>query len=157
DLVDDEDHDLDKEFEDLAASVIITDDAEDTEPEITADEVVSTVEPEEGPRRRARRRRGRQQETPAETTADDIAAIAAAAVDIANAEDPDEPSGSDYVSEAASEGSSYEQALAEFEANPRRRRATRGNSRSDHAPKPEDFKSEPARREVEPIPVEEVE
>src|SRR5699024_1261969 len=104
DLVDDEDHDLDKEFEDLAASVIITDDAEDTEPEITADEVVSTVEPEEGPRRRARRRRGRQQETPAETTADDIAAIAAAAVDIANAEDPDEPSGSDYVSEAASEG-----------------------------------------------------
>ncbi len=165
DLVDDEDHDLDKEFEDLAASVIITDDAEDTaddtEPEITADEVVSTVEPEEGPRRRARRRRGRQEETPTETTADDIAAIAAAAVDIADAEDPDEPSGSDYVSDAASDadesGTSYEQALAEFEANPRRRRATRGNSRSDHAPKPEDFKSEPARREVEPIPVEEVE
>nr|WP_231295054.1 translation initiation factor IF-2 N-terminal domain-containing protein [Corynebacterium efficiens] len=178
DLVEDEDHDLDKEFEDLAASVIITDDAEDTadtagtvdtaddtEPEITADEVISTVEPEEGPRRRARRRRGRQQETPetpvepeatGDTTADDIAAIAAAAVDIADAEDPDEPSGANYVSDAAGAATSYEQALAEFEASPRRRRATRGNSRSDHAPKPEDFKSEPARREVEPIPVEEI-
>ena len=171
DLVDDEDHDLDKEFEDLAASVIITDDSGDeTDAVISAEEVVSTVEPEEGPRRRARRRRGRQQETsaeisvesetPAETTADDIASIAAAAVDIADAEDPDEPSGSNYVPDTAasgSEGSTYEQALAEFEASPRRRRATRGNSRSDHAPKPEDFKSEPVRRDVEPIPVEEVE
>ncbi|WP_293771011.1 translation initiation factor IF-2 N-terminal domain-containing protein [uncultured Corynebacterium sp.] len=33
----------------------------------------------------------------------------------------------------------YEEALAEFEASPRRKRRTRGNSRSDHAPRREDF------------------
>nr|WP_290279877.1 translation initiation factor IF-2 N-terminal domain-containing protein [Corynebacterium faecale] len=165
DLVDDEDRDMDKEFEDLAASVIITDDSVDEsesfDETIGTEQVISTVEPEEGPRRRARRRRGRQPEVAG--GADDIAAIAAAAVDIANTEDPDEPSGSDYVADAVesdtlapSTDSTYEQARAVFEASPRRRRATRGNSRSDHAPKPEDFKSEPARHEVEPIPVEEV-
>ena len=172
DLVDDEGHDMDKEFEDLAASVILGDDA-DAVDTVEADEVVSTVEPEEGPRRRARRRRGKQQsgtEVDSSRTisvgADDIAAIAAAAVDIANEEDPDEPSGSNYVADDiddvversgaepavarvpevhATGGSSYQQALAEFEASPRRRRGTRGNSRSDHAPQPEDFKSEPTR------------
>lgn len=172
DLVDDEGHDMDKEFEDLAASVILGDDA-DAVDTVAADEVVSTVEPEEGPRRRARRRRGKQQsgtEVDSSRTisvgADDIAAIAAAAVDIANEEDPDEPSGSNYVADDiddvversgaepavarvpevhATGGSSYQQALAEFEASPRRRRGTRGNSRSDHAPQPEDFKSEPTR------------
>ncbi|MDO5031096.1 translation initiation factor IF-2 N-terminal domain-containing protein [Corynebacterium sp.] len=36
----------------------------------------------------------------------------------------------------------YEEALAEFEASPRRKRRTRGNSRSDVAPRPEDFGSE---------------
>ncbi|MDY5784873.1 translation initiation factor IF-2 N-terminal domain-containing protein [Corynebacterium sp.] len=34
---------------------------------------------------------------------------------------------------------SFEQAVAEFEASPRRKRRTRGNSRSDHAPRREDF------------------
>lgn len=34
----------------------------------------------------------------------------------------------------------YEEALAAFENSPRRKRAVRGNSVSDHAPKPEDFK-----------------
>ena len=33
----------------------------------------------------------------------------------------------------------YAEALAEFEASPRRRRRTRGNSRSDHAPRREDY------------------
>ncbi len=37
---------------------------------------------------------------------------------------------------------SYEQAVAEFEASPRRRRRTRGNSRSDHRPRREDFHSD---------------
>lgn len=37
---------------------------------------------------------------------------------------------------------SYEQAVEEFEASPRRRRRTRGNSRSDHRPRPEDFRNE---------------
>lgn len=33
----------------------------------------------------------------------------------------------------------YEEALAEYEASPRRKRATRGNSRSDRKPEPSDF------------------
>ncbi|MBK4146365.1 translation initiation factor IF-2 N-terminal domain-containing protein [Corynebacterium macginleyi] len=33
----------------------------------------------------------------------------------------------------------YEEAVAEFEASPRRKRRTRGNSRSDKRPRPEDF------------------
>lgn len=33
----------------------------------------------------------------------------------------------------------YEEAVAEFEASPRRKRRTRGNSRSDNRPQPEDF------------------
>jgi Ribonucleases G and E len=79
----------------------------------------------------------------------DIVAIASAAVDIANEEDPDEPSGSDYVSD-------YDEALAAFESNPRRKRATRGKSRSDHAPrKPQPTRSEPKnvpkREETAPV------
>nr|WP_235840726.1 Rne/Rng family ribonuclease [Corynebacterium liangguodongii] len=40
---------------------------------------------------------------------------------------------------------SFEKAVEEFENSPRRRRRTRGNSRSDHRPRPEDFwgESEP--------------
>ena len=39
----------------------------------------------------------------------------------------------------------YEQALEEYETSPRRKRATRGNSRSDVPPQPEDFvEPEPA-------------
>ncbi|MFD5868181.1 translation initiation factor IF-2 N-terminal domain-containing protein [Corynebacterium sp. NPDC060344] len=41
--------------------------------------------------------------------------------------------------DAPAEPESYEEALAAFEKSPRRNRPTRGRSRSDHAPKPEDF------------------
>ena len=41
--------------------------------------------------------------------------------------------------EAPAEPGTYEEALAVFEKSPRRNRPTRGRSRSDHAPKPEDF------------------
>ncbi|KIH72924.1 translation initiation factor IF-2 N-terminal domain-containing protein [Corynebacterium glutamicum] len=166
DLVESDEHDLDQEFEELAASVIVLDDSDlddvvndklDEPERILAE---STVEPEEGPRRRARRQRQG-------SAADDIAAIAAAAVDIASEEDPDEPSGSSYVSDFEAEPiapvvekaadpvaeptADYEKARAEFEASPRRRRKTRGNSRSDHAPKPEDFA--PVVEEVAETPV----
>ena len=84
---------------------------------------------------------------PAAPAVDDIEAIVAAAVERAAEIDPDEPSGADYVSDEVSgkgsgEGSgekTFQQAIAEFEASPRRRRRTRGNSRSDRRPKPEDF------------------
>ncbi len=39
----------------------------------------------------------------------------------------------------APEKTSYEEAVAEYEASPRRKRRTRGNSRSDNRPRPEDF------------------
>ncbi|OFT62484.1 ribonuclease E [Corynebacterium sp. HMSC05D08] len=42
----------------------------------------------------------------------------------------------------------YEEAVAEFEASPRRKRRTRGNSRSDHRPQPQDFLS-PAKHHSE--------
>ena len=38
---------------------------------------------------------------------------------------------------------SYEEAVAEFESSPRRKRRTRGNSRSDHKPRREDFETVP--------------
>lgn len=44
---------------------------------------------------------------------------------------------------------SYEEAVAAFEASPRRKRATRGNSRSDHRPRQEDFVKQPAPQQVE--------
>lgn len=39
-------------------------------------------------------------------------------------------------------GQAFEEAVAEFEASPRRKRRTRGNSRSDQRPRPEDFEVE---------------
>ena len=47
-------------------------------------------------------------------------------------------SGRDANSSAANR-SSYEEAKREFEESPRRKRQTRGNSKSDFAPRPEDF------------------
>ncbi|MFC4156955.1 translation initiation factor IF-2 N-terminal domain-containing protein [Corynebacterium marambiense] len=67
-----------------------------------------------------------------------VESIAAAAVARAGVEDPDEPSGADYLP-----ADSYREALAVFEASPRRKRRTRGNSVSDFPPKRSDFISGP--------------
>ncbi|MEJ4100676.1 translation initiation factor IF-2 N-terminal domain-containing protein [Corynebacterium mastitidis] len=61
----------------------------------------------------------------------EVEKIAAAAVETADELDPHEPN-----------GAHYEQAVAEFESSPRRKRRTRGNSRSDRRPRPEDFAPE---------------
>lgn len=45
---------------------------------------------------------------------------------------------------------SYEEAVAEFESSPRRKRRTRGNSRSDHRPRREDFADAAAEPQQEP-------
>lgn len=58
--------------------------------------------------------------------------IAAEAVETARELDPDEPSDADYVAETGEK--SFAEALEEFESSPRRRRKTRGNSRSDRRP-----------------------
>ena len=44
---------------------------------------------------------------------------------------------------------SYEEAVAEFESSPRRKRRTRGNSRSDHKPRREDFEAVSEKRQRE--------
>nr|WP_245625711.1 translation initiation factor IF-2 N-terminal domain-containing protein [Corynebacterium lowii] len=70
---------------------------------------------------------------PAEQGLSEVEKIAVAAVDTADELDPHEPN-----------GAHYERAVEEFEASPRRKRRTRGNSRSDRRPQPEDFVEEPA-------------
>lgn len=48
----------------------------------------------------------------------------------------------DDADKSASRPSSYEEAKREFDESPRRKRRTRGNSKSDVAPRPEDFGAE---------------
>ncbi|WP_296204781.1 translation initiation factor IF-2 N-terminal domain-containing protein [uncultured Corynebacterium sp.] len=77
----------------------------------------------------------------------DIEKIAFAAAD--NAADSDDVAEfKDYVldedaqQKQGSGAISYDEAVEEFEASPRRKRKTRGNSRSDHRPRREDFPSQ---------------
>ncbi|CAB1019924.1 translation initiation factor IF-2 N-terminal domain-containing protein [Corynebacterium diphtheriae] len=74
---------------------------------------------------------------------DDVMNIVSAALDRAYQEDPDEPSGSDYLP-LEEKPQTYAEAVAEYERSPRRKRKTRGNSVSDVPPRKADFeKSEP--------------
>lgn len=57
---------------------------------------------------------------------------------------PAKPRGKRGKSTRQQSEQSYEQAVAEFEASPRRKRRTRGNSRSDHRPDPADFANDTA-------------
>ena len=88
-------------------------------------------------RKNSRRRAGRKEEH-ADSAEPSISSIVSAALDVADAEDPDEPSGAQYRP-----AETFEEATEQFEKSPRRRRKTRGNSRSDHAPKREDFEAKP--------------
>lgn len=142
-----------KDIEELAAAVVITDDV--------AEEPAQREQQEERASRRSRRnldrsrraeKRDVRRDTPAEETGSDIEAIVAAAVSLADEVDPDEPSGADLhpiTEEGPETGTTptgektFQQAVAEFEASPRRRRRTRGNSRSDHRPRQEEFRSAP--------------
>lgn len=69
----------------------------------------------------------------------DIESIAYAASERAEALD-DVGEFSSYVAEEAGQ-KTYAEALKEFEGSPRRKRKTRGNSRSDYPPRPEDFQA----------------
>lgn len=106
-----------------------------------ADAVIADVDGQRsgdsnGSRRHSRRSQRRGGSVQAD--ADRIGKVAEAAVAEANARDPEEPSGADHVAED-NPATTYEEALEAFNSSPRRRRKTRGNSRSDHAPTPEDF------------------
>ena len=54
----------------------------------------------------------------------------------------DEKAADEKAAASAVAQKSYEQAVKEFESSPRRRRRTRGNSRSDHRPRKKDFRWE---------------
>jgi len=142
--------DSDSDIEELAASVIVTDDEQ---------------EMETSRRRRSRRRsggrgRGRDRDETRDEQGSDLESIVSAAVTRADEADPEEPSGRNYVPveetdeddvEIAPTGEkTFQQAVAEFESSPRRRRKTRGNSRSDRRPKAEDFRRpEPVMEDAE--------
>ncbi|MFA1531425.1 translation initiation factor IF-2 N-terminal domain-containing protein [Corynebacterium belfantii] len=106
-------------IEDLVAAVVIDDD--------------SQPEPEVAP-------------APAD---DDVMNIVSAALDRAYQEDPDEPSGSDYLP-LEEKPQTYAEAVAEYERSPRRKRKTRGNSVSDVPPRKADFEKPEPQPEPEP-------
>lgn len=140
-----------KELEDLAASVIVTDGEE--EPEKEEEATGESDNRESGEDRGERTRRGRRGQRRSNRSrrnnhedSSGIADIVSSALEKAEEEDPDEPSGRDYQS-----------ALDDFEASPRRRRKTRGNSKSDHRPRKEDFEEKPTERDDASVDSEEPE
>ncbi|WIM67163.1 translation initiation factor IF-2 N-terminal domain-containing protein [Corynebacterium breve] len=123
---------VEKDFEALAASVVafVDNDSEDDAGDIVEDTVSENASENAGEekrsasRRRGRRGRGRGRGKPA-------AEQAATNKDAAGqAEEEQTPQSGEKT---------YEEAVAEFENSPRRKRRTRGNSRSDHRPREEDF------------------
>lgn len=94
----------------------------DEEPQVEAQ--VENQEKEQRENEGAKRSRGRGRRRSART----------------NASRKSEPQKSEpRKSEPRKSEQTYEEAVAEFEASPRRKRRTRGNSRSDHRPQPQDF------------------
>ncbi|WP_083966403.1 Rne/Rng family ribonuclease [Corynebacterium kutscheri] len=130
-----------RSLEDLAASVVLQENSvleESEEPKETS-AFVAEKEAEDTPSRsdssktRSRRRShrvNRNKEAMSDST--DIAAmtdIVDSAVERAEQQDPDD----------ISFAQTYDEAIAEFEASPRRKRKVRGNSASDHRPEKADF------------------
>ncbi|MBN9644175.1 translation initiation factor IF-2 N-terminal domain-containing protein [Corynebacterium mendelii] len=139
--------------------------AEESREESAADHADGSVnQSDRGGRQRRRAGRSRSTRSSSRSVAAENAQgktpaeIAFDAVDTADREDPDEPSGRNYLpvddtptpprgavdssdtdTDTDDGVTSYEQAMAAFEASPRRKRNVRGNSRSDVPPKRSDF------------------
>ncbi|MEY8578879.1 translation initiation factor IF-2 N-terminal domain-containing protein [Corynebacteriaceae bacterium 6-324] len=149
----------DSSLEDLIAGIVV--DSSHVKAEDSSD---SQRESQRGSQRRSQRgsqrnaQRDSKQESKHEDSGSgvsgvsDIESIAFAASDRAEALD-EVGEFSSYVSEDKDSsadtsvkqgGKSYDEAVKEFEESPRRKRKTRGNSRSDHAPRPQDFESSAA-------------
>ncbi|GAB3945066.1 translation initiation factor IF-2 N-terminal domain-containing protein [Corynebacterium tapiri] len=131
-----------EDLERLADSVLSVDAEEDSEEENASRRSSRRRGRRGGNRGRgARNRRDAQHEEHAEgaDTLSEVEQIAAAAVDTATRLDPEEPSDADYVGDEQA----FQAAVAEFEASPRRKRRTRGNSVSDRRPRREDFVMQP--------------
>lgn len=118
-------------IEELAAAVVMA--------EAEPSESVDAADHEQAPQGEKKSRRRRSSKKQAQPEATDAAAsvidIVDAALARAGEEDPDEPSGADHMPQITT----YEEAMADFESNPRRKRKTRGNSKSDVPPSKEDF------------------
>ncbi|WP_425453850.1 Rne/Rng family ribonuclease [Corynebacterium alimapuense] len=164
------------DLEKLAAAVVVAED------EAAAEETVKE-HPQQGQSRRRRSRRGRRNDTrdrrnsgenkpdqaPAPTSVEpeesDLEKIVSEALRRAGQADPEEPTGADYApaEETPEEASdlalatgekTFQQAVSDFEKSPRRRRRTRGNSRSDHRPQPQEHKkSAPSESKAQPVEV----
>ena len=124
----------DEELEAIADSVVT--DAPEERRDDDGAEVFDGREGEKRSRRRGRRggSRGRGNQASQVNKANQVNEERGRAATAAAAEQHDAPEKSPETAESA-----YEAAVAEFEASPRRKRRTRGNSRSDHRPRREDF------------------
>ncbi|QQU97817.1 translation initiation factor IF-2 N-terminal domain-containing protein [Corynebacterium amycolatum] len=89
---------------------------------------------------RRRRRRAVRRTAVNETTAPQAESQAASTTDVREPAEDDKGGNANKTAKAvATESQTYEEAKEAFERSPRRRRPTRGNSRSDRAPRREDF------------------
>lgn len=99
---------------------------------------------------RRRRRRAVRRTAVDETTAPQAESQAASTTDVREpAEDDKGGNANKTAKAAATESQTYEEAKEAFERSPRRRRPTRGNSRSDRAPRREDFESTKPKADAE--------
>lgn len=123
-VVVEEDTQAQRSIEEISAEAIAIAAQEDPDEPSAADYLPLIEEPSPSRQRRNRRaaRKGEKSPRPVES---EIKKQAEVLAQTAPAEEP--------------QTLTYEEALAAFEASPRRKRRTRGNSRSDHRPRKEDF------------------
>ncbi|MDK8759364.1 translation initiation factor IF-2 N-terminal domain-containing protein [Corynebacterium sp. MSK151] len=99
---------------------------------------------------RRRRRRAVRRSAVDETTAPQAESQAASTTDVREpAKDGKSGNANKTGNAVAEESQTYEEAKEAFERSPRRRRPTRGNSRSDRAPRREDFESTKPKADAE--------
>ncbi len=99
---------------------------------------------------RRRRRRAVRRTAVDETTAPQAESQAASTTDVREpAKDGKSGNANKTGKAVAEESQTYEEAKEAFERSPRRRRPTRGNSRSDRAPRREDFESTKPKADAE--------
>ncbi|EEB62568.1 translation initiation factor IF-2 N-terminal domain-containing protein [Corynebacterium amycolatum] len=131
----------------LAAAAVA--EAREKDPEEPSDD---RYMPKEGQRRRRRatRRRAVRRTAVDETTAPQAESQTASTTDVREPAKDDKGGNANKAAKAAAaESQTYEEAKEAFERSPRRRRPTRGNSRSDRAPRREDFESAKPKADAE--------
>ena len=114
--------------------------ADTARPDTSIEDLADSVIGKRGDDTQKRKRRGKKRRRN-EDAVSEIESIAHAAVETAmDAEKAESGNESAHTpADGADSSQTYEEAVAEFERSPRRKRRTRGNSRSDHRPQPEDF------------------